>query len=255
MHAGLGLAGHPRVRHERPVPDHRDVGCQRPAVRWAHLRRRRNELFRQLSRAPRPRASTAPTFSATASCGWSAATRRQRQRPGLRLPGDDRRPLEQQRLPDDRLSQRDSTPTSTARWATSRSATPTAEGTARSARTTRSSTTSRRTQILTDIVYPGSTTTTAYGIWYNGGTSYTICGGYTSAPQRRQDGRRRLSGRLRLGDRAIHQLDVVRRSERTGRPGLRHPFPGHQQHRAGRLHARRRLDRSRLEHGPRRPRW
>jgi hypothetical protein len=31
---------------------------------------------------------------------------------------------------------------------------------------------------LTDIVYPGSTTTTAYGIWYNGGTSYTICGGY-----------------------------------------------------------------------------
>jgi parallel beta-helix repeat protein len=37
-------------------------------------------------------------------------------------------------------------------------------------------------QILTDIVYPGSTTfsTTAYGIWHNGGTSYTICGGYTA---------------------------------------------------------------------------
>ena len=34
---------------------------------------------------------------------------------------------------------------------------------------------------LTDIVYPGATTTTAYGIWYNGGTSYTIVGGY-SAP-------------------------------------------------------------------------
>ena len=33
---------------------------------------------------------------------------------------------------------------------------------------------------LPDIVYPGSITTTAYGIWYNGGTSYTICGGYTS---------------------------------------------------------------------------
>ena len=32
---------------------------------------------------------------------------------------------------------------------------------------------------LPDIVYPGSTTTTAYGIWYNGGTSYTICGGYS----------------------------------------------------------------------------
>ncbi len=33
--------------------------------------------------------------------------------------------------------------------------------------------------ILTTIVYPGSTTTTAYGIWYNGGTSYTIAGGYS----------------------------------------------------------------------------
>jgi trimeric autotransporter adhesin len=36
-----------------------------------------------------------------------------------------------------------------------------------------------QSQILTDIVYPGSTSTTAYGIWYNGGTSYTICGGFT----------------------------------------------------------------------------
>ncbi|MDR3633174.1 MAG: right-handed parallel beta-helix repeat-containing protein [Isosphaeraceae bacterium] len=34
-------------------------------------------------------------------------------------------------------------------------------------------------QFLTDIVYPGSLSTTAYGIWYNGGTSYTIVGGYT----------------------------------------------------------------------------
>jgi hypothetical protein len=33
--------------------------------------------------------------------------------------------------------------------------------------------------LLPDIVYPGSTTTTAYGIWYNGGTSYTIAGGYS----------------------------------------------------------------------------
>ena len=29
-----------------------------------------------------------------------------------------------------------------------------------------------------NIVYPGSLTTTAYGVWYNGGTSYTIAGGY-----------------------------------------------------------------------------
>ena len=35
----------------------------------------------------------------------------------------------------------------------------------------------------TDIVYPGSTSTTAYGIWYNGGTSYTICGGYSGLVQ------------------------------------------------------------------------
>jgi hypothetical protein len=34
---------------------------------------------------------------------------------------------------------------------------------------------------LSDIVYPGATTTTAYGIWYNGRTGYTIVGGY-SAP-------------------------------------------------------------------------
>jgi hypothetical protein len=34
-------------------------------------------------------------------------------------------------------------------------------------------------RILTDIVYPGATSTTSYGIWYNGGTSYTITGGYS----------------------------------------------------------------------------
>ncbi|MHB1556356.1 MAG: hypothetical protein ACYC61_02630 [Isosphaeraceae bacterium] len=37
-------------------------------------------------------------------------------------------------------------------------------------------------QIVSTITYPGSqvTSTTAYGIWYNGGTSYTIAGGYTT---------------------------------------------------------------------------
>ncbi len=34
--------------------------------------------------------------------------------------------------------------------------------------------------LLPNIVYPGSTTTTAYGIWFNGGTSYTIAGGYST---------------------------------------------------------------------------
>ncbi len=35
---------------------------------------------------------------------------------------------------------------------------------------------------ITDIVFPGSVDNTAYGIWYNGGTSYTICGGYADVP-------------------------------------------------------------------------
>ncbi|WP_152050939.1 right-handed parallel beta-helix repeat-containing protein [Tautonia marina] len=33
---------------------------------------------------------------------------------------------------------------------------------------------------LPDLVYPGSTSTTAYGIWHNGEASYTIAGGYTA---------------------------------------------------------------------------
>ncbi len=32
---------------------------------------------------------------------------------------------------------------------------------------------------LTDVVYPGSHSNTAYGIWYNGESRYTICGGYS----------------------------------------------------------------------------
>ncbi len=35
------------------------------------------------------------------------------------------------------------------------------------------------TQAFTSITYPGSLSNTAYGIWYNGGTSYTIVGGYS----------------------------------------------------------------------------
>jgi len=33
---------------------------------------------------------------------------------------------------------------------------------------------------LADVVYPGSTSTTAYGVWDNGLGRYTICGGYTT---------------------------------------------------------------------------
>lgn len=32
---------------------------------------------------------------------------------------------------------------------------------------------------ITDISFPGAISNSAYGIWYNGGTSYTICGGYS----------------------------------------------------------------------------
>lgn len=37
-------------------------------------------------------------------------------------------------------------------------------------------------KFLTDIVVNGAISNTAYGIWYNGGTSYTICGGYSLNP-------------------------------------------------------------------------
>jgi trimeric autotransporter adhesin len=35
---------------------------------------------------------------------------------------------------------------------------------------------------LEDIHFPGSISNSAYGIWHNGGTSYTIVGGYSTAP-------------------------------------------------------------------------
>ncbi|QEH36148.1 hypothetical protein OJF2_47080 [Aquisphaera giovannonii] len=43
------------------------------------------------------------------------------------------------------------------------------------------------TAAITDIVYPGSTTTTAYGIWSNGQSKFTIVGGF-SAPGETPDG-------------------------------------------------------------------
>jgi hypothetical protein len=45
-----------------------------------------------------------------------------------------------------------------------------------------------RDTLLPDIVYPGSTTTTAYGIWDNGGGQYTIAGGFSG-----RDGDRSVS--------------------------------------------------------------
>lgn len=36
--------------------------------------------------------------------------------------------------------------------------------------------------LVPSMVYPGSASNTAYGIWHNGGTSYTICGGWSESP-------------------------------------------------------------------------
>ena len=36
--------------------------------------------------------------------------------------------------------------------------------------------------LVPSMVYPGSAANTAYGIWHNGGTSYTIAGGYSNSP-------------------------------------------------------------------------
>lgn len=39
-----------------------------------------------------------------------------------------------------------------------------------------------QTYLVPNFVYPGSAGNTAYGIWWNGGTSYTIVGGYSNLP-------------------------------------------------------------------------
>ncbi len=53
---------------------------------------------------------------------------------------------------------------------------------------------------LPDIVYPGSVSDTAYGIWYNGGTSYTICGGWSNDPVNNFDDQNRPIGQAFLVD-------------------------------------------------------
>jgi trimeric autotransporter adhesin len=37
-------------------------------------------------------------------------------------------------------------------------------------------------QVVANVKFPGSISNTAYGIWYNGGTSYTIVGGFSKLP-------------------------------------------------------------------------
>jgi len=44
---------------------------------------------------------------------------------------------------------------------------------------------------ITEVVYPDAISNTAYGIWHNGGTSYTIVGGYSFAPANNFDDQNR----------------------------------------------------------------
>ena len=158
----------------------------------------------------RPRQSPA-----TATSGWSAATSTDYgiARSGERLPlrGDDRRPRATPATTGRSTIPARSSTTSTARWAASPSATTTAPPTTaraacRSARATPSSTTSPATRSSPTSSSPARMSNTAYGIWYNGGTSYTICGGYSLDPVNNFDDpepadRPGLPGRLRLRDR------------------------------------------------------
>jgi len=51
-----------------------------------------------------------------------------------------------------------------------------------------------------DILYPGALSNTAYGIWHNGGTSYTICGGYSLDAVSNFDDQGRAIGQAYLVD-------------------------------------------------------
>jgi hypothetical protein len=53
---------------------------------------------------------------------------------------------------------------------------------------------------LTDVVFPGSLSNTVYGIWYNGGTSYTLCGGYSTLVANNFDDQTRPIGSAYLVD-------------------------------------------------------
>ena len=53
---------------------------------------------------------------------------------------------------------------------------------------------------VTNVVYPGSVSDTAYGIWSNGGTKYTICGGYSDLSLNNLDDQGRPIGQAYLVD-------------------------------------------------------
>ena len=53
---------------------------------------------------------------------------------------------------------------------------------------------------LTNIVFPGSVSDSAYGIWSNGGTKYTICGGFSNLSVNNLDDQGRPIGQAFLVD-------------------------------------------------------
>jgi len=53
---------------------------------------------------------------------------------------------------------------------------------------------------IADVSYPGAVSNTAYGIWYNGGTSYTIVGGYSLDPVNNFDDPHRPIGQAYMVD-------------------------------------------------------
>ncbi len=76
------------------------------------------------------------------------------------------------------------------------------------------------TQQFTDIVFPGSISNTAYGIWDNGDGSYTIAGGFSQVPVNNADDRLRPLGMASLidYDRATGRFSNARAFSYEGLP-------------------------------------
>ncbi len=102
---------------------------------------------------------------------------------------------------------------------------------------------------LTDVDYPGSASNTAYGIWYNGGTSYTICGGWSPNAVNNLNDQSQPIGQAYMVDydSATGKFSNWTSVLRPERRQLRHAFRRDQQRTNGRLYAERRLSPERNE--------
>ena len=72
----------------------------------------------------------------------------------------------------------------------------------------------RDRQPVTNVKFPGSISDTAYGIWYNGGTSYTIVGGFSNRPVNNMNDQDAPIGTGYMVD----YNSAARTASRTGRP-------------------------------------